>query len=174
MRETYVSKMLLSLRKSHKYTQAKVAQSINLSRQAYAKYEKAEGEPGLSTISKLCNLYSINPQEFFISELREPKINMFLSELGMIYEFKYRRFLELNFLIRMFEEEKNPNFPYERKNQVTQEEYNKYLLTQQELVIKINEIRNTIIKVMENDDPAKYIERRKEPYMFGYQEKIIK
>jgi hypothetical protein len=99
---------------------------------------------------------------------------MFLSELGMIYEFKYRRFLELNFLIRMFEEEKNPNFPYERKNQVTQEEYNKYLLTQQELVIKINEIRNTIIKVMENDDPAKYIERRKEPYMFGYQEKIIK
>lgn len=49
--------ILISLRKAKKLTQEDVARYLNISRQAYCRYENDQREPSLDTLCKLADFY---------------------------------------------------------------------------------------------------------------------
>ena len=54
-----ISKNLKTLRKLHKYTQEEVAEKINVSRQAIAKWENGDSTPDINSCVALANLYDV-------------------------------------------------------------------------------------------------------------------
>lgn len=54
-----ISMNLKQLRKKHHYTQEEVAEKINVSRQAVAKWEKGESAPDLTSCMALAKLYDV-------------------------------------------------------------------------------------------------------------------
>lgn len=54
-----ISKNLKTLRKIHKYTQEEVAEKINVSRQAIAKWENGDSTPDINSCVALANLYDV-------------------------------------------------------------------------------------------------------------------
>ena len=51
---------LKRLRKIHQYTQEKVAEKINVSRQSIAKWEQGETTPDIDSLIKLAKLYNVS------------------------------------------------------------------------------------------------------------------
>lgn len=51
------------LREKHKYSQSQVAEALDVSRQAYIKYETGEVEPPVAVIRRLSRLYSVSYKE---------------------------------------------------------------------------------------------------------------
>lgn len=54
-----ISVNLKQLRKKHQYTQEEVAEKINVSRQAVAKWEKGESIPDMTSCIELAKLYDV-------------------------------------------------------------------------------------------------------------------
>ncbi|WP_107841179.1 helix-turn-helix domain-containing protein [Metasolibacillus meyeri] len=54
-----ISMNLKQLRKKHQYTQEEVAEKINVSRQAVAKWEKGESIPDMASCMALAKLYDV-------------------------------------------------------------------------------------------------------------------
>lgn len=54
-----ISKNLKTLRKLYKYTQEEVAEKINVSRQAIAKWENGDSTPDINSCVALANLYDV-------------------------------------------------------------------------------------------------------------------
>ena len=52
-----IGNILISLRKAKKLTQEDVAKYLNISRQAYCRYENDQREPSLDTLCKLADFY---------------------------------------------------------------------------------------------------------------------
>jgi len=55
-----ISVNLKRLRKVHQYTQEKVAEKINVSRQSIAKWEQGETTPDIESLIKLAKLYNVS------------------------------------------------------------------------------------------------------------------
>ena len=55
-----ISVNLKRLRKIHQYTQEKVAEKINVSRQSIAKWEQGETTPDIDSLIKLAKLYNVS------------------------------------------------------------------------------------------------------------------
>ena len=55
-----ISMNLKRLRKLHQYTQEKVAEKINVSRQSIAKWENGETNPDIDSLIKLAKLYNVS------------------------------------------------------------------------------------------------------------------
>ena len=55
-----ISVNLKRLRKVHQYTQEKVAEKINVSRQSIAKWEQGETTPDIDSLTKLAKLYNVS------------------------------------------------------------------------------------------------------------------
>jgi len=55
-----ISVNLKRLRKIHQYTQEKVAEKINVSRQSIAKWEQGETTPDIESLIKLAKLYNVS------------------------------------------------------------------------------------------------------------------
>lgn len=55
-----ISVNLKRLRKIHQYTQEKVAEKINVSRQSIAKWEQGETTPDIESLTKLAKLYNVS------------------------------------------------------------------------------------------------------------------
>ena len=55
-----ISMNLKRLRKEHQYTQEKVAEKINVSRQSIAKWENGECTPDIDSLIKLSKLYNVS------------------------------------------------------------------------------------------------------------------
>ncbi|WP_042475284.1 helix-turn-helix domain-containing protein [Bacillus ndiopicus] len=54
-----ISMNLKQLRKKHQYTQEEVAEKVNVSRQAVAKWEKGESTPDITICIELAKLYDV-------------------------------------------------------------------------------------------------------------------
>ena len=54
-----ISKNLKNLRKIHKFTQEEVAEKINVSRQAIAKWENGDSTPDINSCIELAKLYDV-------------------------------------------------------------------------------------------------------------------
>ena len=52
-----IGNILMCLRKTKKLTQEDVARYLNISRQAYCRYENDQREPSLDTLCKLADFY---------------------------------------------------------------------------------------------------------------------
>lgn len=52
-----IGNILISLRKAKKLTQEDVARYLNISRQAYCRYENDQREPSLDALCKLADFY---------------------------------------------------------------------------------------------------------------------
>lgn len=55
-----ISVNLKRLRKIHQYTQERVAEKINVSRQSIAKWEQGETTPDIESLTKLAKLYNVS------------------------------------------------------------------------------------------------------------------
>ena len=64
MRETF-GNYLKHLRLQHKLTQMKVAEHLDISRQAYAYYERNNTAPGIDLLIGLSELYQVPLQTFY-------------------------------------------------------------------------------------------------------------
>ena len=61
---------LKNLRKKLNYTQNKVANYLNISQQAYAKYELELSEPDIKTLKTLCALYNVDMNSLVGNDIR--------------------------------------------------------------------------------------------------------
>ena len=60
-----ITNNLIEIRKKHGYSQAEVADKLNVSRQTYIKMESVEGQVTANQLNTLANLYGVPVEEFF-------------------------------------------------------------------------------------------------------------
>ena len=63
MRDSSLPELLRGLRKTHKMTQARVAEYLGIVQQAYSHYEKGIRTPDTRTLLRLAELYKVDPAE---------------------------------------------------------------------------------------------------------------
>lgn len=73
---------LLTLRSLHGYSQEKVAELINVSRQAYGKWEKGETLPDLEHCMQLARLYQVRLDDLFADDEQNPSLQHSLPPKG--------------------------------------------------------------------------------------------
>ena len=71
---TVLSRNLKILRKQKNLTQQQMANILNVSQQAYARYEKGDREPDLSTLIKLAEFFKIS-LDYLSGRYVEPTFN---------------------------------------------------------------------------------------------------
>ncbi|MGY3749922.1 helix-turn-helix domain-containing protein [Vagococcus acidifermentans] len=76
---------LKKVRKSKKYTQEDVANKLHVTRQTISKWENGKTTPDISTLQKICEIYSINLNEFISSDISDTKNNQ-VSEPAKVNE----------------------------------------------------------------------------------------
>lgn len=69
-----LSENLIMLRNAHKLSQEQVAETINISRQAYAKWEKGETIPDIEKCNKLAQMYNTTIDALVTTEKHENKV----------------------------------------------------------------------------------------------------
>jgi len=147
-----VVKVMKDLRLQYKLSQKHVAGKLGITRQAYSRYETGDREPGLETISFLANYYKVPVQTFFMKQEKTYKYeNLFMSELGVLYERKYREVMNIFDYLHFNEMEKQEAFPYDKKNQVSEEELKKYEKIFNDLMSQLDMLGKEIVKSIEKD-----------------------
>lgn len=151
------------LREGNKKTQNEVAKYLNISRQAYTRYESGSREPGLETISKLAEFYKVPVQTFFMStDIVYKYENLFMTELSALYDRKYKEVMNISDYLHFNQIEKEESFPYDKKNQVSEEELKKYESVFTELLSQLDMLGKEIIKSIHKDREYFSPERYKE------------
>ncbi len=74
-------------REAYRYTQQKLADKINISRQTYSNYETGKRDPDLVLLTKLCDVYSITLDQL----VRHPFSHEEYKESGVSYQVCYRQ-----------------------------------------------------------------------------------
>lgn len=91
-----VPKVMKELRLKKKKSQREIAKVLGITRPAYVRYETGNREPGLETLGKLADYYEVPIQSFFMRELKKRNYqNLFMAELGTLYDIKYRELMHL-------------------------------------------------------------------------------
>ena len=60
MANLQLAKNLRKYRKARGYTQDKLGKYLNISRQAYSNYERANRDPAIGLLIRLCELYNVS------------------------------------------------------------------------------------------------------------------
>ncbi len=87
MANIQLSYNLKRYREAYRYTQQKLADKINISRQAYSNYETGKRDPDLVLLTKLCDVYSITLDQL----VRHPFSYEEYKESGVSYQVCYRQ-----------------------------------------------------------------------------------
>ena len=74
---------LRKYREYYGYTQEKLCESLNISRQAYSNYERGKRDPDLDLLIKLCDIYKITLDQLVILPFQ--KSNLVLRENKPLY-----------------------------------------------------------------------------------------
>jgi len=147
-----ISKKLVDFRKANDLTQRQVAKKLGLTHSGYSKYERGEREPGLEVLVQLAEMYKIPIQTFFMSTDKKFKYeNLFMAELGTLYDRKYKELLNLQDYLYFNKVEKIPGFAYKPKNQVDQVEIDRLKNAYQQLLSELDMLSNEIKKSIERD-----------------------
>lgn len=147
-----ISKKLVDFRKANDLTQRQVAKKLGLTHSGYSKYERGEREPGLEVLVQLAEMYKIPIQTFFMSTDRKFKYeNLFMAELGTLYDRKYKELLNLQDYLYYNKLEKVPGFAYKPKNQVDEVEIDRLKNAYQQLLSELDMLSNEIKKSIERD-----------------------
>jgi transcriptional regulator with XRE-family HTH domain len=147
-----VIKVMKDLRLANKLSQKHIANKLGITRQAYSRYETGDREPGLETISFLADYYKVPVQTFFMKEEKIYKYeNLFMTELGVLYDRKYMEVLKINDYLHFNEMEKQEAFAYDKKNQVSEDKLKEYEKVYKKLLSQLDKIGNEIIKSLDKD-----------------------
>ena len=76
MANLQLAKNLRKYRKARGYTQDKLSKYLNISRQAYSNYERANRDPDIGLLIRLCELYNVSMEELIIKPLTKPISSM--------------------------------------------------------------------------------------------------
>ena len=66
MANLQLARNLRKYRKARGYTQDKLSNCLNISRQAYSNYERANRDPDIGLLIKLCEIYNLTMEELII------------------------------------------------------------------------------------------------------------
>lgn len=87
MSNIQLSYNLKRYREAYRFTQQKLADKINISRQAYSNYETGKRDPDLVLLTKLCEVYSITLDQL----VRQPYSYEEYKESGVPYRVCYKQ-----------------------------------------------------------------------------------
>ncbi|MEY8493426.1 helix-turn-helix transcriptional regulator [Lachnospiraceae bacterium 29-91] len=87
MANIQLSYNLKRYREAYRFTQQKLADKINISRQAYSNYETGKRDPDLVLLTKLCEVYSITLDQL----VRQPYSYEEYKESGVPYRVCYKQ-----------------------------------------------------------------------------------
>lgn len=147
----YIQKRLIDYRKLHKLTQRQIAKKLGITHSGYSKYERGEREPGLEVLVKLAELYDIPVQTFFMgTDKKYTYENLFMSELGTLYDRKYKELSYLQDYLFLNKAEIAPGFAYKPRNQVDEIEIERLKKAYDQLLSELNmlsvKIKESIIR----------------------------
>jgi len=155
-----VSKVMRDLRLNKKLSQKHIAKELGITRQGYSRYETGDREPGLETITFLAKYYDVPVQTFFMKEEKSYKYeNLFMAELGVLYDKKYREVLNIRNYLMFNEVEKIDGFAYDKKNQVSNTELKEIEKLFDTSMEQLDKIGKEITKTMNYD--KEYFDRKK-------------
>lgn len=147
-----ISKRLMEFRKLHNFTQRQIAKKLGITHSGYSKYERGEREPGLVVLVKLGELYKIPIQTFFMSTDKKYKYeNLFMAELGTLYDRKYRELLNIQDYLFVNKVESVPGFTNNPKNIVDSIEIDRLKKAYQQLLTELDMLSNEIVKAIKID-----------------------
>lgn len=66
MADIQLARNLKKYRKAHGYTQAKLCDRLNISRQAYSNYETGKRDPDFALLVRICNIYQITLDQLIL------------------------------------------------------------------------------------------------------------
>ena len=147
-----VTKVMKSLRLDNKKTQKEVANYLGITRPAYVRYETNQREPGLETISKLAEFYKVPVQTFFmISDKIYKYENLFLAELGTLFDRKVYQIMNVTDYLHFNKAEKQEGFVYEKKNQISDDEIQELRDYHDKLMAQLVKLGDEVKKAVDRD-----------------------
>ncbi|KFZ26606.1 MAG: HTH-type transcriptional regulator ImmR [Candidatus Izimaplasma bacterium HR2] len=147
-----IKERLIEFRKMYNLTQRQIAKKLGITHSGYSKYERGLREPGLEVLVKLAELYKIPIQTFFMSTDKKFKYeNLFMSELGTLYDRKYKELLNLQDYLYFNKVENAPGFAYKPKNQIDSVEINRLKKTYEQLLTELDMLSKEITKSIDRD-----------------------
>lgn len=147
-----IGNRLKQLRKEKGVTQKQIATYLGIKQNSYSQYENGDRELGLETISKIAKYYKVAVQDFFISpEIKHNYENLFLTELGALFERKVKEVMKVTDYLHFNSAENDPNFVYQRQNQVSEEEKEELHKTYEALMVQLEQLGNEVKKAIDRD-----------------------
>lgn len=147
-----IGSRLKQLRKENSVTQKQIAFYLGIKQNSYSQYENGERELGLETISKISKYYNVPIQDFFLSPEKQYQYeNLFLTELGALFEREIREVMRIADYLHFNKIEKDPKFIYERQNQVSPEEIEELNRAYESAMKKLEKLGNEIKKAVDRD-----------------------
>lgn len=148
----YVKDKLIEFRKMHNLTQRQIAKKLGITHSGYSKYERGQREPGLEVLVKLAELYKMPIQTFFMRTDKKYKYqNLFMAELGTLYDRKYKEIAYLQDYLYLNKAEQVPGFAYPPRNQVDDTELERLKKAYDQLLSELDMLGNEIKKSITND-----------------------
>ena len=78
----FFREQLTTLRKEHNFTQSELSAKLGISDKTYSRWETGDGEPDMSSLAMLAEIYSISPAVFFGRPAENTVINTQLDGLA--------------------------------------------------------------------------------------------
>ena len=89
------SKDIYKLRKENKYSQAYIEEKTGINRITLGKMEKGEFTPSIEKLEDLCELYNLDPLNYFMEERFQKKLEEYQEEFINSDEYKNLKELDL-------------------------------------------------------------------------------
>ena len=148
-----VAKRLKELRLERNKTQKEVAKFLGITRQAYNRYEMGQREPSLENLEHLAAYYKVSPQVFFLSEIEAKNFDVLLmSQLGALYEQKYRALDDIVLYLEINEKRQDPNFIYSGGHIISEEKLEEWHKARKLALKEYKKIKAAIIKRLKEDE----------------------
>ena len=148
-----IAKRLKELRLERNKTQKEVAKFLGITRQAYNRYEMGQREPSLENLEHLAAYYKVSPQVFFLSEIESKNFDVLLmSQLGALYEQKYRALDDIVLYLEINEKRQDPNFIYSGGYTISEEKLEEWHRAREQALKEYKKIKAAIIKRLKEDE----------------------
>lgn len=148
-----IAKRLKELRVERNKTQKEVAKYLGLTRQAYNRYEMGQREPSLENLEHLAKYYQVSPQVFFLSNTEAKNLDVLLmSQLGALYEYKYRALDDIILYLEINEKRQDLNFIYREGHTISEEKIKEWHIARDLALKEFKKIKKAILKRLEEDE----------------------
>ena len=148
-----VSNRLKELRLERNKTQKELAAHLGITRQAYNRYETGQREPGLDMLMQIADHYQVSAQVLFMSEVNLDNLDqLMVSELGALYEHKYRILDDIILYLEINQMRQDPQHAYGNGAVLSGDKLSEISEAKSHALEELKKVKAAILKRLKEDE----------------------